>query len=158
MLRSCRSSVKEAGLTSVMVNCNPEPFRQTTIPQTNFILNPSQKNMFSPLFIENPRGISYNLVPTPLKLSHKIGPSGTSADAIDLCEDRERFNDLMNRLEFTTQRCNGDSKSEAIAAADDIGQFSGSSKLCSDGRRCKSVTIPRISWPLLMKPFWYQTS
>ena len=60
---------------------------------------------------------------TPLKLSHQIGPIlGTSADAIDLCEDRERFNHLMEELGI--QQPEGAmalTREEATLAAERIG-------------------------------------
>jgi carbamoyl-phosphate synthase large subunit len=99
----CHASiaVREAGLTSVMINCNPETV------STDY--DTSDKLYFEPITVEHvgevlrrekPRGVILQFGgQTPLKLSHHLGPVlGTSPDAIDLCEDRFRFNQLMDRL------------------------------------------------------------
>ena len=94
-------AVRDAGLTAVMVNCNPETV------STDY--DTSDKLYFEPITIEHvqavidrekPRGVVLQFGgQTPLKLSKDIGPVlGTSPDAIDLCEDRDRFNALMSEL------------------------------------------------------------
>jgi carbamoyl-phosphate synthase large subunit len=96
-------AVRDEGLTSVMVNCNPETV------STDY--DTSDKLYFEPVTLEHVRSIIEQEKPrgiilqfggqTPLKLSHEIGPIlGTTADAIDLCEDRERFNKLLNELDI----------------------------------------------------------
>ena len=96
-------AVREAGLTSVMVNCNPETV------STDY--DTSDKLYFEPITAEHVGAIIEKEKPlgvilqfggqTPLKLAHQIGPVlGTSPDAIDLCEDRERFNKLMLELDI----------------------------------------------------------
>jgi carbamoyl-phosphate synthase large subunit len=100
----CHASfaVADAGLTSVMVNCNPETV------STDY--DTSDKLYFEPCTVEHVRSIVRREKPrgvilqfggqTPLKLAHDIDAPilGTSPEAIDLCEDRERFNELMDRL------------------------------------------------------------
>jgi carbamoyl-phosphate synthase large subunit len=101
----CHASyaVKDAGLTSIMINCNPETV------STDY--DTSDKLYFEPITVEHvqaviareqPRGVILQFGgQTPLKLSHKIGPIlGTSADAIDLCEDRDRFNSFLLDLDI----------------------------------------------------------
>jgi carbamoyl-phosphate synthase large subunit len=58
-----------------------------------------------------------------LKLSHQIGPIlGTTADTIDLCEDRERFNSLMSELGIRQpEGAMVNTRQEAMAAASRIG-------------------------------------
>ncbi|MFT5585112.1 MAG: carbamoyl-phosphate synthase large subunit, partial [Cognaticolwellia sp.] len=96
-------AVREAGLTSVMINCNPETV------STDY--DTSDKLYFEPITAEHVGAIIEKEKPlgvilqfggqTPLKLAHRIGPVlGTSPDAIDLCEDRERFNKLMLELDI----------------------------------------------------------
>lgn len=96
-------AVREAGLTSVMINCNPETV------STDY--DTSDKLYFEPITAEHVGAIIEKEKPlgvilqfggqTPLKLAHQIGPVlGTSPDAIDLCEDRERFNKLMVELDI----------------------------------------------------------
>jgi carbamoyl-phosphate synthase large subunit len=94
-------AVREKGLAAVMVNCNPETV------STDY--DTSDKLYFEPVSAEHVRGVVAREQPlgtvlqfggqTPLKLSHKVGKVlGTQPDAIDICEDRRRFNALMNRL------------------------------------------------------------
>ena len=96
-------AVRDAGLTSVMVNCNPETV------STDY--DTSDKLYFEPCTVEHvnavmerekPRGVILQFGgQTPLKLSHHVGPVlGTSPDAIDLCEDRERFSALLAKLDI----------------------------------------------------------
>ncbi|MCP4921656.1 MAG: carbamoyl-phosphate synthase large subunit [Proteobacteria bacterium] len=96
-------AVRDMGLTSVMVNCNPETV------STDY--DTSDKLYFEPITVEHvqavidreqPRGVILQFGgQTPLKLSKDIGPVlGTSPEAIDLCEDRDRFNALMQELDI----------------------------------------------------------
>lgn len=96
-------AVNDMGLTSIMVNCNPETV------STDY--DTSDKLYFEPITVEHvqaviarekPRGVILQFGgQTPLKLSHSIGPIlGTSADAIDLCEDRDRFNAFLEELDI----------------------------------------------------------
>ncbi|MFO1035708.1 MAG: carbamoyl-phosphate synthase large subunit [Geminicoccaceae bacterium] len=101
--------LKDAGIETIMVNCNPETV--STDPET------SDRLYFEPLTAEDVLEIcakeasSGELLgvivqlggQTPLKLSHEIERAGipilgTTPDAIDLAEDRERFQDLLHRL------------------------------------------------------------
>jgi carbamoyl-phosphate synthase large subunit len=96
-------AVRASGLTSVMVNCNPETV------STDY--DTSDKLYFEPCTVEHvqniidrekPRGVIVQFGgQTPLKLANSIGPIlGTPPDAIDLCEDRERFSELLDRLQI----------------------------------------------------------
>ncbi|MCX7373530.1 MAG: carbamoyl-phosphate synthase large subunit, partial [Alphaproteobacteria bacterium] len=95
-------ALKEAGIETIMVNCNPETV--STDPDT------SDRLYFEPLFPEDVLAIirkeqeSGKLLgcivqyggQTPLKLSQYLAKAGipilgTSAEAIDIAEDRERF-------------------------------------------------------------------
>ena len=101
--------LREAGLETIMVNCNPETV--STDPDT------SDRLYFEPLTaedvleicrVEASRGELLGVIvqlggQTPLKLSHALEKAGvpilgTSPDAIDLAEDRERFQQLLHRL------------------------------------------------------------
>ncbi len=118
-------AVAEAGLCSVMVNCNPETV------STDY--DTSDKLYFEPVTAEHVQAIIAREKPmgvilqfggqTPLKLSHRIGPIlGTSADAIDLCEDRERFNRLLSSLDIRQpEGAMVLTRDEAVAAATRIG-------------------------------------
>ncbi len=94
-------AVREKGLAAVMVNCNPETV------STDY--DTSDKLYFEPVTAEHVRGVVQREAPrgtilqfggqTPLKLSHRVGwVLGTQPDAIDVCEDRQRFGALMDRL------------------------------------------------------------
>ena len=94
-------AVREAGLTSVMVNCNPETV------STDY--DTSDKLYFEPCTVEHVKAVLAKEKPlgvilqfggqTPLKLAHKIGPVlGTRPDTIDLCEDRQRFGTFLQEL------------------------------------------------------------
>ncbi|MGH8992456.1 MAG: carbamoyl-phosphate synthase large subunit [Acidimicrobiia bacterium] len=99
-----------AGYETVMVNCNPETV------STDY--DTSDRLFFEPLTQEDVLNICDRLRPsgpglagvivglggqTPLKLAHDLEAAGvrvlgTSPDAIDLAEDRERFNELCRRI------------------------------------------------------------
>ena len=118
-------AVRELGLTSVMVNCNPETV------STDY--DTSDKLYFEPVSAEHVRGVVRREKPrgtilqfggqTPLKLSHRVGQVlGTSPEAIDICEDRRRFNALM--IELGIRQPDGEmvnTKEESFAAAARLG-------------------------------------
>ncbi|MFL2630734.1 MAG: carbamoyl-phosphate synthase large subunit [Thermodesulfobacteriota bacterium] len=100
-------SLKEEGYETIMINCNPETV------STDY--DTSDKLYFEPLTIEdtlavimreNPDGVIVHLGgQTPLKLALGLEKSGvkivgTSAESIDIAEDRERFKNLMDQLQI----------------------------------------------------------
>ncbi|MCX7932103.1 MAG: carbamoyl-phosphate synthase large subunit [Rhodovarius sp.] len=126
-------ALKEAGIETIMVNCNPETV--STDPDT------SDRLYFEPLFPEDVLAIirkeqeAGRLLgcivqyggQTPLKLSqhlarHGIPILGTSAEAIDIAEDRERFQQLLKSLGLKQPK-NGTARTleEAEAEAARIG-------------------------------------
>ncbi|MBF0372960.1 MAG: carbamoyl-phosphate synthase large subunit [Alphaproteobacteria bacterium] len=126
-------ALKEAGFETIMVNCNPETV--STDPET------SDRLYFEPLTaetvidlvrVEQRRGAVKGLIvqfggQTPLKLAAALEKAnipilGTSPDAIDLAEDRQRFQELLQRLGLR-QPANGTAHTleEARAAAERIG-------------------------------------
>jgi carbamoyl-phosphate synthase large subunit len=102
-------ALREAGFETIMVNCNPETV------STDY--DTSDRLYFEPLFAEDVLSllrreqecgtllgciVQYG-GQTPLKLSQALAEAGipilgTSADAIDAAEDRERFHDLLRSL------------------------------------------------------------
>jgi carbamoyl-phosphate synthase large subunit len=118
-------AVREEGLTAVMVNCNPETV------STDY--DTSDKLYFEPVTAEHVRGVVRRERPrgtilqfggqTPLKLSHRVGEVlGTSPEAIDICEDRRRFNRLM--IELGIRQPDGEmvsTREESFAAAARLG-------------------------------------
>ena len=98
-------ALKEAGFETIMVNCNPETV------STDF--DTSDRLYFEPLTLEDvleivdkeqPRGVIVQYGgQTPLKLARPLEAAGvpiigTTPDSIDLAEDRERFQQLIQRL------------------------------------------------------------
>jgi carbamoyl-phosphate synthase large subunit len=121
-------ALREAGLETIMVNCNPETV------STDY--DTSDRLYFEPLYAEDVIALirreqeSGRLLgcivqyggQTPLKLSqalHKAGIPilGTSAEAIDIAEDRERFQHLLKGLGLK-QPQNGTARTLDGAAAE----------------------------------------
>jgi carbamoyl-phosphate synthase large subunit len=126
-------ALREAGLETVMVNCNPETV--STDPDT------SDRLYFEPLTAEDvleivsreaEKGELLGVIvqlggQTPLKLAADLGAAGipilgTKPDSIDLAEDRERFAQLVEKLGLK-QPANGlaRSREEALQVASRIG-------------------------------------
>src|SRR5881296_2808576 len=120
---------RELGFKTVMINSNPETV------STDFDI--SDKLYFEPLTLEDvleitrwerPKGVVVQFGgQTPLQLTKPLEAAGvpilgTSPDAIDIAEDRERFEELADRL-GVTQPPNGIARSveEAVAVAQRIG-------------------------------------
>ncbi len=119
------SEVHEAGLTSVMVNCNPETVSTDYDTSDKLYFEPcTAEHVASVLAREKPRGVIVQFGgQTPLKLAHAIGPIlGTQPDAIDLAEDRERFGSFLRRLDIPQpEGAIARSREEATAASKRIG-------------------------------------
>jgi len=126
-------ALEDAGYETIMVNCNPETV------STDY--DTSDRLYFEPLTVEDVLEILHTEMSngtlagvivqfggqTPLKLAQALEDSGipilgTSPDAIDLAEDRERFAALVTKLKLK-QPANGIARSreEAIAVANRIG-------------------------------------
>jgi carbamoyl-phosphate synthase large subunit len=120
---------RELGFRTIMINSNPETV------STDFDI--SDKLYFEPLTFEDvieivrwerPKGVVVQLGgQTPLQLAKPLEAAGvpilgTSPDAIDIAEDRERFEELARRLDIR-QPPNGTARSveEAVAVAQRIG-------------------------------------
>ena len=98
-------ALKEEGVESIMVNCNPETV------STDY--DTSDRLYFEPLTFEDIMNIIEQELPmgvivqfggqTPLNLAvplRKAGVQllGTSADSIDIAEDRKRFQQMLHKL------------------------------------------------------------
>jgi len=126
-------ALKEIGIETIMVNCNPETV--STDPET------ANRLYFEPLFHEDVLALIRKEMEagtllgcivqyggqTPLKLSQALSRAGipilgTSADAIDIAEDRERFQVLLKGLGLR-QPQNGTVRNieEALVEAERIG-------------------------------------
>ncbi len=122
-------TLRDSGYESIMVNCNPETV------STDY--DTSNKLYFEPLTIEDVVSIYAKEKPdgvivqfggqTPLNLARDLAAAGvrilgTSPDTIDLAEDRDRFRQVMARLNIPMPESEmAVSADQAIAAATRIG-------------------------------------
>lgn len=126
-------ALKEAGFEAIMVNCNPETVSTDYDTSDRLYFEPlTAEDVIALVRREQSRGTVKGCIvqyggQTPLKLSQALSREGipilgTSADAIDLAEDRERFQLLLKKLALL-QPENGIARSveEAVAIAERIG-------------------------------------
>jgi carbamoyl-phosphate synthase large subunit len=98
-------ALREEGIESIMVNCNPETVSTDYDTSDRLYFEPlTEEDVLNIIQIEQPLGVVLQFGgQTPLKLALPLSKAGvkilgTSPDAIDLAEDRERFRDLLTRL------------------------------------------------------------
>jgi carbamoyl-phosphate synthase large subunit len=126
-------ALKEAGFETIMVNCNPETVSTDYDTSDRLYFEPlTAEDVIALVRREQQNGTVLGCIvqyggQTPLKLSLALTAAGipilgTSADAIDVAEDRERFQLLLQRLGLL-QPENGIARSarEAEAITDRIG-------------------------------------
>jgi carbamoyl-phosphate synthase large subunit len=122
-------ALREMGIETVMVNCNPETVSTDYDTSDRLYFEPlTLEHVLEILEKEKPQGVIVQLGgQTPLKLArglalHNVPIWGTSPDAIDLAEDRRRFGALLAE-EGILQPENGSATSleEARAVAERIG-------------------------------------
>jgi carbamoyl-phosphate synthase large subunit len=122
-----------AGFETIMINCNPETVSTDYDTSDRLYFEPlTAEDVLEILHVEQQKGELVGVIvqfggQTPLKLAAALERAGipilgTSPDAIDLAEDRERFAGLVHKLGLR-QPENGMARSreEAIAVADRIG-------------------------------------
>ena len=122
-------ALREAGYQTIMVNCNPETVSTDFDTSDRLYFEPvTLEDVLSIVNLEQPDGVIVQYGgQTPLKLAKTLAANGvtiigTSPDAIDMAEDRERFQQLVSELNLH-QPANGTvrSEEEAIALANRIG-------------------------------------
>ncbi len=126
-------ALRDAGFETIMVNCNPETVSTDYDTSDRLYFEPlTAEDVIALVRREQARGSVLGCIvqyggQTPLKLSqalHRAGIPvlGTSADAIDIAEDRERFQHLLRRLALL-QPQNGIARSaeQAEAITEQIG-------------------------------------
>ncbi|KQZ76937.1 carbamoyl phosphate synthase large subunit [Sphingopyxis sp. Root214] len=126
-------ALEEAGYETIMINCNPETVSTDYDTSDRLYFEPlTAEDVLEILHVEQSKGTLVGVIvqfggQTPLKLAQALSDAGipilgTSPDAIDLAEDRERFAALVNKLGLK-QPENGIARSreEAIAVATRIG-------------------------------------
>ena len=122
-------AIRDAGFESIMVNCNPETV------STDY--DTSDKLYFEPLTVEDVLSIYENEKPegvivqfggqTPLNIANELFEAGvkilgTTPEAIDIAEDRDRFNSLMRSLGIPQPRSGmASTLEEALDIAKKIG-------------------------------------
>jgi carbamoyl-phosphate synthase large subunit len=122
-------AMREDGYETIMVNCNPETVSTDYDISDRLYFEPvTFEDVLAIVEKEKPKGVIVQFGgQTPLKLARSLEAAGvpiigTTPDAIDRAEDRERFQQMIQKLGLkqppnTTVR----STSEAVAAADEIG-------------------------------------
>jgi carbamoyl-phosphate synthase large subunit len=122
-------ALEEAGFETIMVNCNPETVSTDYDTSDRLYFEPlTKEHVLSIVEKEKPAGVIVQFGgQTPLKLAVPLEKAGvpiigTSPDSIDIAEDRERFKDLIQKLNIK-QPPNGIAKNEeqAYAIAEEIG-------------------------------------
>ncbi|MBT8211625.1 MAG: carbamoyl-phosphate synthase large subunit, partial [Acidimicrobiia bacterium] len=122
-------ALADAGFESVMINCNPETVSTDYDTSSRLYFEPlTTEDVMAVIEREQPVAVVVQLGgQTPLKLAHDLEAAGvtiagTSPDAIDAAEDRERFSALCRELEVP-QPAHGTARSveEASEIVDDIG-------------------------------------
>ncbi|MHA7868720.1 MAG: carbamoyl-phosphate synthase large subunit [Salipiger thiooxidans] len=122
-----------AGYETIMINCNPETVSTDYDTSDRLYFEPlTFEHVMEILRVELERGTLHGVIvqfggQTPLKLANALEAEGipilgTTPDAIDLAEDRERFQALVNQLGLKQPK-NGiaSTDAQALAIADDIG-------------------------------------
>ena len=118
-------SLRETGIETIMVNCNPETVSTDYDTSDRLYFEPlTAEDVVEIVRVEQRRGTLLGVIvqfggQTPLKLAATLERAevpilGTSPDAIDLAEDRRRFQGLLTRLGLR-QPANGTAYSPAEA-------------------------------------------
>ncbi|MBD3679659.1 MAG: carbamoyl-phosphate synthase large subunit, partial [Rhodobacteraceae bacterium] len=126
-------ALTETGYETIMINCNPETVSTDYDTSDRLYFEPlTFEHVMEILRVEQDKGTLHGVIvqfggQTPLKLANALNDAGipilgTSPDAIDLAEDRERFQKLLNDLGLR-QPHNGLARSdeEAFAIAAEVG-------------------------------------
>ena len=126
-------ALREAGYETIMVNCNPETVSTDYDTADRLYFEPlTAEDVIELVEVERRNGELLGLIvqfggQTPLKLAKPLEAVGipilgTSPDAIDLAEDRDRFQKLIHKLKLR-QPDNGTatSQEQAIVVAERIG-------------------------------------
>ncbi len=133
-------ALAEQGFETIMVNCNPETVSTDYDTSDRLYFEPlTDEDVLEILRVEQSKGELLGVIvqfggQTPLKLAQALEDAGipilgTSPDAIDLAEDRERFAKLVSKLKLK-QPENGIARSRDEAAA----------------------VAARIGYPVLLRP------
>jgi len=121
------------GFETIMVNCNPETVSTDYDTSDRLYFEPlTAEDVLEIVHVEQTKGTLAGVIvqfggQTPLKLARRLVAEGvpilgTSADAIDLAEDRKRFQLLLNELGLKQPRnATALDDEQAVSAAGEIG-------------------------------------
>jgi carbamoyl-phosphate synthase large subunit len=130
------AGLREAEREAVMINCNPETVSTDWDAADRLYFEPlTLEEVLDVVARENAEGVVAQFGgQTPLKLARSLAAAGvkilgTSPDAIDLAEDRERFSEVINRLGLRQPAC------EAVVTLD-------------EARKAAA----RLGYPVLVRP------
>ena len=122
-------ALREDGFETIMINCNPETVSTDYDTSDRLYFEPlTLEDVLEIVHVEKPFGVIVQYGgQTPLKLARDLEKNGvpiigTSPDMIDMAEDRERFQQMLHRLDLK-QPPNRTARTEvqAMSAADEIG-------------------------------------
>jgi carbamoyl-phosphate synthase large subunit len=134
----CHASfvLRDDGFETIMVNCNPETVSTDYDTSDRLYFEPlTFEDVMNIVEVEKPEGVIVQFGgQTPLNLAmrlHKAGVPiiGTTAESIDLAEDRKRFGSLLN----------------------DLGIPQPQSGMAADGTEAKKIAA-EIGYPVLVRP------
>ncbi|WP_425091263.1 carbamoyl-phosphate synthase large subunit [Tropicimonas sp. S265A] len=126
-------ALTKAGFETIMINCNPETVSTDYDTSDRLYFEPlTFEHVMEILRVEQENGTLHGVIvqfggQTPLKLANALEAEGipilgTTPDAIDLAEDRERFQKLVNDLGLKQPKnAIASTEAEAFAAAGEIG-------------------------------------
>ncbi|TNF38057.1 MAG: carbamoyl-phosphate synthase large subunit [Gammaproteobacteria bacterium] len=100
-------AMREDGYETIMINCNPETVSTDYDTSDRLYFEPlTLEDVLEVMYKENPKGVIVQYGgQTPLKLARALEAAGapiigTTPDRIDLAEDRERFQQLVEKLKL----------------------------------------------------------
>ncbi len=126
-------ALKEVGYETIMINCNPETVSTDYDTANRLYFEPlTAEDVLEIIDTERLNGTLHGVIvqfggQTPLKLAEPLEQAnvpilGTSPDAIDLAEDRDRFKQLLDRLKLRQPKSGiATSPEKARAIANSIG-------------------------------------
>jgi carbamoyl-phosphate synthase large subunit len=126
-------ALSDAGFETIMVNCNPETVSTDYDTSDRLYFEPlTVEDVLEIIHVEQSKGALKGVIvqfggQTPLKLAEPLTKAGvpilgTSFDAIDLAEDRDRFKALVEKLKLKQPESGiARSPAEARVAAERIG-------------------------------------
>jgi len=122
-------AMREDGYETIMINCNPETVSTDFDTSDRLYFEPlTLEDVLEVLDLEKPKGVIVQYGgQTPLKLARDLEAAGvpiigTTPDRIDLAEDRERFQQLIQKLgQQQPPNRLARSADEAVGQAEEIG-------------------------------------